>query len=108
MPGTGISCCFLLKVNEQLKRIIKENNGAIEFSSIYSHWNTIAFNDEYMLIRATCGGYTASEKYKPHYFFNLISSTRRIFGKALVGILSTHACPRAVNYKNSTQFSIPA
>lgn len=31
-------------------------------------------------------------------------NTRSIFGDAFIGIISVYGCPRAVNYKNSTEF----
>lgn len=56
-------------------------------------------------MRATAGGNTGSESYKPSYFLNLTANTRRIFGEAFIGIVSSFGCTRAVNYKNSTQFA---
>ena len=58
-----------------------------------------------MLVRATAGGNTGSEEYMPSYFLNLCANTRRVFGEAFVGIVSSYGCSRAVNYKNSTQFA---
>jgi hypothetical protein len=57
-------------------------------------------------MRMTGGGNTGSEDYNPAYFLNIIANTRRIFGDNLVGILSTYGCPRSVNSRNSTEYSL--
>lgn len=77
----------------------------MQIAIINSHWTIIDHNDKYLLVRATAGGNTGSEAYMPHYFLNLIVNTRRIFGDAFVGVVSSYGCSRAVNYKNSTQFA---
>lgn len=56
-------------------------------------------------MRATAGGNTGSQSYKPAYFINLFKNTKNLFGQAFIGIVSVYGCSRAVNYKNSTQFA---
>jgi hypothetical protein len=51
----------------------------------------------------TGGGNTGTEYYKPSYFLNLCTNTKRIFGDDFIGIYSVYGCPRAINYKNSTE-----
>jgi hypothetical protein len=54
----------------------------------------------------TGGGNTGSEFYKPSYFLNLCSNTKRIFGDDFIGIYSAYGCSRAINYKNSTEICL--
>ena len=105
MPSAGASSNFILKIDGSLKNIVEKYNGRIELSSTFSHWNTVALDAEHILLRTTCGGNTGSEEYRPEYFLNIFANTRRIFGSSLVGALSAYGCPRAANYKNSTQFA---
>jgi hypothetical protein len=39
------------------------------------------------------------------YFLNMLMNSRRIFGDAMIGVVSAYGCSRSVNYKNSTQFA---
>ena len=77
----------------------------MELTITNSHWTIISHNEEYMLVRSTCGGNTGSEAYMPSHFLNMIANTRRMFGESFIGIVSAYGCVRAVNYKNSTQFA---
>lgn len=40
----------------------------------------------------------------PSYFLNMLVNSRRVFGEAMIGVVSAYGCSRAVNFKNSTQF----
>lgn len=103
--ATGVSINAIFKKTDRMKRIIEKYGSTGEIAITNSHWTMVAQNDDHVVVRITGGGNTGSEEYNPTYFLNTIANTRRIFGDDLIGILSTYGCPRAINAKNSTEFS---
>lgn len=106
---TGVSINAVFKKTFTIKKMIETFGSIMPIAITNSHWTLIAENDDYVLMRITGGGNTGSEKYNPAYFLNIIANTKRIFGEdALIGILSTYGCPRALNALNSTEFDMIA
>jgi hypothetical protein len=103
--ATGVSINAVFRRSERLDRIIKKYGSTGELAVTNGHWTMIACDNNYIIMRITGGGNTGSEEYNPAYFLNILANTRRIFGDDLIGILSAYGCPRAVNAKNSTEFS---
>ncbi|MBU6338845.1 MAG: hypothetical protein KGQ36_02610 [Rickettsiales bacterium] len=69
----------------------------------------IAQDEEHVILRVTGGGFSGSEEYKSAYFLNTFANTIRIFGfEAINGIISTYACPRAIDPDNATRWLQPA
>lgn len=102
--ATGVSMNLVFKNTPEMKAILEKHNG-FAFAVTNSHWTPIAYDDEHIVVRATGGGNTGSEKYNPAYLLNVLANTRRIFGDTFIGVLSSYGCPRAVNAKNSTEFA---
>ncbi len=102
--ATGVSMNLVFKNTPELKKILQQCNG-FEFAVTNSHWTPIAWDNDYIIVRATGGGNTGSEEYNPTYLLNVFSNTRRIFGDAFIGAFSSYGCSRAVNAKNSTEFA---
>lgn len=102
--ATGTSINAIFRRTPEINKFIKEfgNNGQIAVTN--SHWTELAKDDEPLIIRITGGGNTGSEKYNPNYFLNVIGNTDRIFADALVGVVRSYGCPRAINAINSTNF----
>jgi hypothetical protein len=91
-----------------INAVFKKTANFGEISVTNSHWTKIAENEEYAIVRITGGGNTGLEEYNPAYALNVLANTRRIFGDNLIGIISAYGCSRAVNAKNSTEWSILA
>jgi hypothetical protein len=103
--ATGVSVNAVFKKSDRMKKVIEKYGSTGEIAVTNSHWTMIAQNKDHVVMRITGGGNTGSEEYNPSYFLNVIANTRRIFGDDLVGVLSAYGCPRAVNSRNSTEFS---
>jgi len=88
-----------------INALFKKTKNFGEISVTNSHWTKIAEDETHMIVRITGGGNTGSEKYNPAYALNVAANSRRIFGDALVGIISAYGCSRAVNGKNSTEWA---
>lgn len=103
--STGVSINAVFKKTPQLKSVIERHGSTGEIAVTNSHWTMIAENDDYVVMRITGGGNTGSEEYSPAYFLNVMANTRRLFGDACVGVLSSYGCPRSVNARNTTEFA---
>lgn len=103
--ATGISINAVFRKSEKIKRIIDKYGSTGEIAITNSHWTMMAQDDNHIIVRITGGGNTGSEEYNPTYYLNTIANTRRIFGDDLIGVLSTYGCPRAVNARNTTEFT---
>lgn len=103
--STGVSINAVFRKTDVIKSLIERFGSTGEIAVTNSHWTMIAENEDYVMVRMTGGGNTGSEEYNPAYFLNVLANTRRIFGDALIGVLSTYGCPRAINARNSTEFA---
>ena len=103
--ATGVSVNAVFRKSDRMRRVIEKYGSTGEIAVTNSHWTMIAQDEDHVVMRITGGGNTGSEEYNPSYFLNVIANTRRIFGDDLVGVLSTYGCPRAINPRNSTEFS---
>lgn len=103
--ATGVSVNAIFTLSDQMKQLIKKYGSFGEINVTNGHWTTIYMSSTHILVKMTGGGNTGNEMYKPSYFINLLANTKRIFGDEFVGVLSAYGCCRAINFKNSTQYT---
>lgn len=108
--AAGMSMNLILRKTESVRNLMAQfGNTTGQLAVTNSHWTMIAQDEEYVILRVTGGGFTGSEEYKSAYFLNTFANTIRIFGaEAISGIISTYACPRAINSSNATRWLQPA
>lgn len=102
--ATGCSIVAIFKKTDAIDKITDKYGIFPQFSTKNSHWSLITSTGSHLLVRITGGGNMGEETYQPTYFLNLIANTQRLFGSALIGIVSTNACPRVLNAPNSGKF----
>lgn len=102
--ATGVSSNIIVKKTKEVEKIRQPNGNFPNLALGGANWTLIAENNEYMLLRITEGARLSDEHYSPEYFLHSIWLSRKIFGDAFVGILSTYGCPRAVNGMNTCRY----
>lgn len=103
--ATGCSIVALFKMNTHVKSLLKKFNTLPPLAVTNSHWTLMVADDDYLMMRMTGGGNMGEEAYSPAYFINILANTRRLYGNALVGIVSVNGCARTLNPENSCRFN---